>query len=164
MSDSGLPPHHAAIQSPAITTPDSQPTVSFLGERYHLRLTGDDTHGEFALVETRGRLGHASPLHVHQTATETFVLLDGEMHLVVGDEEHRLVAGSTAVLPANVPHGFVIISDSARYLTLHHGPGFENFLLDASQSAEDGSAELPEVAARHGIEIVGPPPTAPPPG
>jgi hypothetical protein len=50
-------------------------------------------------------------------------------------------------------------SDSARYLTLHHGPGFADFMIDASAAvgATPDPALLSDVAARHGIDIVGPP-------
>lgn len=154
------PSHASRILTPAITTPDTQQTVTFLGELYHLRVTGEDTGGEFAVIETRGSRGHGSPMHVHRVASETFVVLDGELRVVVDGAEHRAGAGSAAVLPAGRPHGFVVTSDSARYLTLHHGPGFADFLTDAGDAvdAKPDPALLSEVAARHGIDIVGPPP------
>lgn len=153
-------PHASRIRTPAITTPDTQRTVSFLGELYHLRVTGDDTGGEFAVVETRGGRGHGSPMHVHRAASETFVVLDGEMRIVVDGQEYQAGAGCAAVLPAGRPHGFVVTSDSARYLTLHHGPGFADFLVDArdTDGATPDPALMSEIAARHGIDIVGPPP------
>ncbi|MFB4284127.1 MULTISPECIES: cupin domain-containing protein [unclassified Nonomuraea] len=147
----------ARIRNPAITTPDTQQTVSFLGELYHLRVTGHDTGGAFAVIESRGRRGHGSPMHVHRADSETFVVLEGELRVVVDGQEHRAGAGCAAVLPAGRPHGFVVTSDSARYLTLHHGPGFADFVIDAGGATPDPAA-LSEIAARHGIDIVGPPP------
>jgi quercetin dioxygenase-like cupin family protein len=154
------PPHVARILTPAITTPDTQRTVSFLGELYHLRVTGHETGGGFAVVETRGGRGHASPMHVHRVASETFLVLEGELRVVVDGEEHRAGAGCVAVLPAGRPHGFVVTSDSARYLTLHQGPGFADFLVDAGGAvgAPPDPGLLSELAARHGIDIIGPPP------
>jgi quercetin dioxygenase-like cupin family protein len=156
----GVTPSHAArILTPAITTPDTQQTISFLGELYHLRVAGHDTGGQFAVIETRGSRGHGSPMHVHRVDSETFVVLDGELRVVVDGQEYRPGAGCAAVLPAGRPHGFVVISDSARYLTLHHGPGFADFMIDASAAvgATPDPALLSDVAARHGIDIVGPP-------
>jgi quercetin dioxygenase-like cupin family protein len=148
------------ILTPAITTPDTQQTISFLGELYHLRVTGHDTGGEFAVIETRGGRGHGSPMHVHREASETFLVLEGELRVVVDGQEHLAGAGCAAVLPAGRPHGFVVTSDSARYLTLHHGPAFVDFVIDAAEAvgAPPDPALLSEIAARHGIDIVGPPP------
>lgn len=160
MPDSDNAAARPRVLTPTITDPDAQETVAFLGEVHHLRLTGEDTGGEFALVETQGRRGHASPMHVHRHASETFVLLDGVMRILVGEAQHDLVAGSAAVLPPSLPHGFVVTSDSARYLTLHHGPGFEEFLRDAGRTPGDAADDLNAVAARHGIDIIGPPPVA----
>jgi quercetin dioxygenase-like cupin family protein len=148
------------ILTPAITTPETQQTISFLGELYHLRVTGHDTGGEFAVIETRGGRGHGSPMHVHREASETFLVLEGELRVVVDGQEHLAGAGCAAVLPAGRPHGFVVTSDSARYLTLHHGPAFADFVIDAAEAvgAPPDPALLSEIAARHGIDIVGPPP------
>jgi hypothetical protein len=54
----------------------------------------------------------------------------------------------------------VVTSESARYLTLHHGPAFADFVTDAGAviGATPDPAALSEIAARHGIDIVGPPP------
>jgi quercetin dioxygenase-like cupin family protein len=150
------PPPASRIRTPAITTPGTQQTVSFLGELYHLRVTGHDTGGAFAVVETTGRRGHGSPMHVHRAASETFVVLEGELRVIVDGREHLAGAGCAAVLPAGRPHGFVVTSDSARYLTLHHGPAFADFLVEAGAGPDQ--AALGEIAARHGIDIVGPPP------
>ncbi len=148
------------ILTPAITTPDTQQTISFLGELYHLRVTGHDTGGEFAVIESRGGRGHGSPMHVHREASETFLVLEGELRVVVDGQEHLAGAGCAAVLPAGRPHGFVVTSDSARYFTLHHGPAFADFVIDAGEAvgSPPDPALLSEIAARHGIDIVGPPP------
>jgi quercetin dioxygenase-like cupin family protein len=154
------PPHAARFVPPAITTPDTQRTVSFLGELYHLRVTGHETGGEFAILDTTASRGHGSPMHVHRVDSETFVVLEGELRVVLDGQEHLAGAGCAAVLPAGRPHGFVVTSDSARYLTLHHGPDFAEFVIDVGDAVgpTPDPALLSEIAARHGIDIVGPPP------
>jgi hypothetical protein len=63
------------------------------------------------------------------------------------------------VLPAGRPHGFVVTSGTARYLAVHHGPAFEHFVTAAAGEGDDipDPARLAEIAAVHGIDIVGPP-------
>jgi quercetin dioxygenase-like cupin family protein len=44
-------------------------------------------------------------LSEHTAPFDAFVLVtDGEAEITIGDEAHRVVAGETIILPANVPH------------------------------------------------------------
>ncbi|MEV0831275.1 cupin domain-containing protein [Nonomuraea rubra] len=99
------PPSASQIRTPAITTPDTQQTVSFLGELYHLRVTGHETGGAFAVVETTGRRGHGSPMHVHRSASETFVVLEGELRVIVDGREHLAARAAPPCCPRGGPTG-----------------------------------------------------------
>jgi uncharacterized cupin superfamily protein len=103
--------------------------------------------------------GHGSPMHLHRHDCEVFLVLEGTLRIVVDGQEHEANAGSAAVLPAGRPHGFVVTSASARYLTVHHGPTFEQFAAAAAGEGDDipDPSRLTEIAAAHGIDIVGPP-------
>jgi quercetin dioxygenase-like cupin family protein len=147
------------IVSPVITTPETQRVIPFLGQSYRVRVSGQDTAGTFAVLDTEAPRGHGSPMHVHRHDSEVFLVIEGTLRIVVDGDEYEAGAGSAAVLPAGIPHGFVITSESARYLTLHHGPTFEQFA--AAVADECGGipdpARLAEIAAAHDIDIVGPP-------
>jgi quercetin dioxygenase-like cupin family protein len=147
------------IVTPAITTPATQRVIPFLGEWYRVRVSGHDTAGTFAVLDTEAARGHGSPMHVHRHDSEVFLVLEGTLRVVVDGQEHEAGAGSAAVLPAGRPHGFVVTSETARYLVLHHGPAFEQFVADAAGEGDDipDPARLTEIAALHGIDIVGPP-------
>jgi len=148
------------IVTPVVTAPEAQRVIPFLGQRYHIRVSGQDTAGTLALMDTSAIRGHGSPIHMHRHDYEIFVVLEGTLRIVVEGQEHEAGGGCAAVLPAGRPHGFVVTSESARYLTVHHGPAFEQFIAAA---AEEGIAvptpeRLTEIAAAHGIDILGPPP------
>jgi quercetin dioxygenase-like cupin family protein len=147
------------IVTPVITTPETQRTIPFNGEWYRVRVSGQDTAGTFAVLDTEAVRGHASPMHVHRHDCEVFLVLEGTLRVVVDRQEHEAGAGSAAVLPAGRPHGFVVTSETARYLTVQHGPAFEQFVAAAAGEGEDipDPARLTEIAAAHGIDIVGPP-------
>jgi quercetin dioxygenase-like cupin family protein len=147
------------ILTPTLTTPDTQRVISFLGELYRVRVSGADTAGGFAVLDTEARRGHGSPMHVHRNDSEVFLVLSGTLRVVVDGREHEAGEGSAAVLPAGRPHGFVIVTPTARYLTLHHGPAFEQFAAAAAGEGDDipDPARLTAIAAEHGIDIVGPP-------
>ena len=147
------------IVTPVVTTPRTQREIPFLGEWYRVRVSGRDTAGTFAVLDTEAVRGHGSPMHLHRNDCEVFVVLEGTLRVVVDGQEHEAGAGSAAVLPAGRPHGFVVTSATARYLTVHHGPAFEQFVAAAAGEGDDmpDQSRLTEIAAAHGIDIVGPP-------
>jgi quercetin dioxygenase-like cupin family protein len=161
MSGTQLSPA-SRIVTPAITTPETQRVIPFLGQSYSVRVSGQDTAGTFAVLDTEAARGHGSPMHLHRHDSEVFLVLDGTLRVVVDGQEHEAGAGSAAVLPAGRPHGFVVTSEAARYLTVHHGPSFEQFATAAAGEGDDipDPSRLTEIAAAHGIDVIGPLPAA----
>ncbi|GGS50002.1 cupin domain-containing protein [Streptomyces griseoviridis] len=157
-----------SIGTPVLTDPDTQSAVNFLGGLVRMRATAADTAGAYALLEHSGERGYMSPLHLHESDEETFVVLEGTLRVEVGTEVHSVGAGALALLPRGLAHGFVVTSPQARFLTLHTpGGGFDEFVaeigvpLAGSARAQAGPGpdpeELTRIAASHGIQIVGPP-------
>jgi quercetin dioxygenase-like cupin family protein len=152
-----------------ISSPDTQTAIWFLDALSQVRLSGEQTGGAFSVRDNLGRRGHASPVHVHDRDDETFFVLDGELRVLVGQEEHAVGPGTVAVLPRRLRHAYVVSSATARFLTLHTPSGFEQFAAEVGQPAQalalpPGPAEQPDLAAltraaaRHGITILAPPP------
>ncbi len=143
------------------TDPASQPVLDFLGSPERLLVAGEQSGGEFALFDTTGERGHTAPRHRHRRATETFVVLDGELLIEAGGERRVAGAGHVAVLPRDQVHTFMVVSPTARYMTLHTPAGFDAFVRDVSRAAQatgapPGRGALVALAAGHGIDIVGP--------
>ena len=145
---------------PAFSDPATQPVLPFLGLPERLLVTGRHSGGELAVLESSAPHGHACPWHRHRFAAETFVVLDGELLLDVDGQRHLAGPGHVAVLPRDLPHGFVVVSDHARWLTLHTPAGFDDFVRAVSDATHaDGPpdrAVLTAVAAEYGIDILGP--------
>jgi quercetin dioxygenase-like cupin family protein len=145
----------------AFTDPVSQPVLHFLGSPERLLVAGEQSGGEFALFRSTGECGHTVPRHRHRLAAETFIVMDGELLIEVGDERRVAAAGHVAVLPREQVHTFMVVSPTARYLTLHTPAGFDAFVHDVSDAvqatgATPDQATLVALAAEHGIDIVGP--------
>jgi mannose-6-phosphate isomerase-like protein (cupin superfamily) len=160
-----IPPMTCSV----ISSPDTQTAIWFLGTLSHVRLSGDQSGGAFSLTENLTRRGNGSPVHVHDREDETFFVLDGELRVVVGQEEHAAGPGTIAVLPRRLRHAYVVTSATARFLTLHTPGGFEQFAAEVGQPAQaltlppepagpPDLAALAQTAARHGITILAPPP------
>ena len=95
-------------------------------------------------------------------------ILEGDLRIEAGGRGSSAGPGTTAVLPRHIPHAFVIISPQARFLTLAHAAGFDEFASAAGSPGhspfEQPPDELPPdpaalaaTAASYGIEILGPP-------
>jgi len=152
-----------------ISGQDSQAALWFLGVLSQVRLSGEQTDGAFSVTDNLARRGSASPVHVHDRADETFFVLDGELRVSVGEEEHSAGPGTVAVLPRRLRHAYVVTSAMARFLTLHTPSGFERFAAEVGQPAHSLTlppepagppdlAVLARAAAPHGITILAPPP------
>ena len=138
----------------------------FVQNLAHVQVTGAETGGAYSVVELAGREGDMPPLHVHRDEDEAFYVLDGRLTLFVGDEQLELGAGQSVVAPRGVPHAYRVDSPVARWLGIA-SPGFGRFVLEASVPAETETipdappaftpGELTEIAARYGIEVLGPP-------
>jgi quercetin dioxygenase-like cupin family protein len=123
-----------------------------------------------SIVESVARRGDSPPLHVHHDEHEVFHVVEGEMTLLVGEEQIRIRRGQTRLAPKGVPHTYRVDSDQARWLVVTTTDSFERFVRAASRPAE--RPQLPEtqsppaaeereafteLCASYGIELVGPP-------
>jgi uncharacterized cupin superfamily protein len=127
---------------------------------------GEWSDDAFSLVEVTSTQGRATGLHT-DPSHETFYVLDGELRFHVAGEEHRAVPGQTVAIPRGVPHAFLIVSETARFLVLNTPGGHDRFFRDGGELARSrdlASAPPPDhartmaAAERHGVRFIGPPP------
>jgi quercetin dioxygenase-like cupin family protein len=125
-----------------------------------------------SIVELTGAPGDTPPLHVHTDEDETFYVLEGEVTVhVAGRDPLVLGPGQAAFAPRGVPHVYVVTSSTpARWLGTTTGHQFASFVEALSTPAAEPTlptdveidpAHVAAVAARHGIELLGPPGTLP---
>jgi quercetin dioxygenase-like cupin family protein len=97
--------------------------------------TGEDTKGQFALMEQVARKGNVPPRHIHHREDETFYLVEGEMTFSVGDRTIKATAGTMVFLPRDVAHSFTIDSEQVRILVMVSPAGAERFFKACSVPA-----------------------------
>ncbi|HVM35467.1 MAG TPA: quercetin 2,3-dioxygenase [Actinomycetota bacterium] len=143
--------------------------VWWLGGKMSLKATGADTEGRFAQLLATDPRGTAAPLHLHEEASETFYVVDGEVTLFVGDDEIDLGPGEFALVPPGVTHSYLVRSGEARFFATIVPAGTEGFFTELGTPVVPGEAqpafvppdpeEFARRAASYGIQVVGPPPT-----
>jgi mannose-6-phosphate isomerase-like protein (cupin superfamily) len=141
--------------------------IWFLNNLTMIKATAGNTGGAYGLLESLVPPGFSAPMRVHHREDESFWVLEGEFTFRCGGRSVRGTPGSFVILPRDVPHSFVVESDSpGRLLTLLTPGGGEQFFIEMGRPAE--RAEFPtaapldrerlaRVAAQFGMEIVGPP-------
>ena len=132
-------------------------TIDFLGVATRLVTSGDETGGALGLVEMLDMPpGDMPPLHVHHSHDECFYVLEGEVTFFLPGREVELRPGGFLFAPRGVPHAYRV-EETARVLVASTPAGFEAFVADVAALEARDPAMLAEVAAGHGIEILGPP-------
>ena len=141
-------------------------SVWYSGHLMTFLATGEDTQGQFALIDAVARKGNVPPPHIHHREDETFYVLEGEMTVSVGDRTIKARPGAMVFLPRDVVHSFTINSDQARVLVLLTPAGAEGYFQECSVPApammlppavETPYGEIQKmvaVAQRFGIEFV----------
>jgi quercetin dioxygenase-like cupin family protein len=144
-----------------------------LGMLQTIKISKEDTDGQYGLIEIRVPEGLGSPWHVHPEEDEWFYVLEGEMTVYVDDARLSLQAGSFAFGPKGVPHTFFAEAGGARALVGFQPAQFEGFVREVGEPAPErvlppppeGPPEMEKIAPiaeRNGFVILGPP--GPPPG
>jgi quercetin dioxygenase-like cupin family protein len=139
----------------------------FLGTLATVRVPGEAAGGRFALIEFLFPQHASPPLHTHPQ-DESYVVLEGRLTVLAGDERFELEAGGTALVPMGMAHTFRVDSATARVLVLSTPAGLERFVRDGSVPAAaptlppaDTPRPLPEELERifreHGQVNLGPP-------
>jgi quercetin dioxygenase-like cupin family protein len=140
--------------------------VWFLGTLATIRIPGEAVADRYALIEFLFPRDASPPLHTHPQ-DESYIVLDGEVLLVAGDQRFQLTAGDCAAVPIGVPHTFRVDTSTATVLILSTPAGLERMVRDAAvpattatlppQDAPRPSPEqLTEIFVRHGMVNLGP--------
>ena len=105
-----------------------------------MKATAETTCGAFSLSETTFPPGmNGPPPHTHRYTTDTFYVLEGTLHMTVGDREIDASAGSYILLPPGVVHTFAnTSSEPVRFLNVSAPGGLENYLRDLADAMRSG--------------------------
>jgi mannose-6-phosphate isomerase-like protein (cupin superfamily) len=123
------------LLAPVVTRKSLDNTYQYAGGIVSILLSGGETGGQLAVWESVQKPGSEPPLHVHHTTDETFLVMEGAMRFMVGDQILDAPAGSVVFAPRGVPHTFKIKSPQARAITLCTPAGFEEWFRELGQPA-----------------------------
>jgi quercetin dioxygenase-like cupin family protein len=115
-----------------------------------MKATAETTGGAFSMSEATFPAGmNGPPPHAHRYTTDTFYVLEGTLHMTVGDSEIDAAAGSYILVPPGVVHTFANVSDEpVRFLNISAPGGLEKYLRDLADAMRSGTIapETPDFA------------------
>jgi len=96
------------------------------------------------------------PLHVHPGFDETYLMLEGRLEVVVGEQRRELTPGAAAYVSGLVPHTFRNPDrERARFLSICSPGGFEHFFRGVATGDREAIAAISERFGYKAVESVG---------
>ena len=127
-----------SLSDPILTGPGGGRTVTNgHGSSLELKIVGEQSGGDWAVVEWHVRPGDEPPIHTHTREDESVYVVEGAIIAFVGDQQFEVEAGSYADLPKNVPHGFLVRGEEARLVQTLHPAGAEYLFVPRDESDAD---------------------------
>jgi len=125
-----------------------------------IKLSGSDTKGDLAIFEQISlSQGKGTPLHIHNSQDEVFIIREGTYYFQVGEEKCNLTVGDSIFLPRKVAHAWTQVSEQGKMTVILQPAGkLENFFIIMSQlDHEPSQDEIVKIFADNDMQVVGPP-------
>lgn len=139
---------------------DGGKQVNVLGIPITIRISGRDTGGTLAVVESHDGVNGGPPPHIHHREDETFQVLAGEYEFMVGGKTVIAGPGATLFAPRGVPHTYRCLGNTLNRLMVTLTPGgFEEFFEQIGALSPQEQSDIPrvmEIAKKFGLEILPP--------
>jgi mannose-6-phosphate isomerase-like protein (cupin superfamily) len=126
-------------------------------EELTLKVSSEQTNRAYCILELRAAPNAAPPLHVHRGEDEIFEILDGQFVFFLGGHVVDASAGTTVVVPRDMPHTWRNIGQNQGLMTLTFVPGGIDDLFKAMEDIPNNDPRVAQLAEEYGTLILGPP-------
>jgi quercetin dioxygenase-like cupin family protein len=126
------------------------------GESFCIRIPATLTDKAYSVTEILANPGNSTPLHRHENEDEHFLILEGTVRFLYGEESFEHSTGHFFSAKRGIPHAWGNATDSPARMLITLTPGGCEDALRQIALAGDGANVL-EIAAQFGVSILGPP-------
>ncbi|WP_081221235.1 cupin domain-containing protein [Pseudoalteromonas luteoviolacea] len=131
-----------------VNGPNSGCYVKSAGNLYREVINGEQTDGQFSLIESIIEPGQGGPFHTHANEQESFLVLNGTLTIFDGSDRYDATPGTFVFCPPGTLRGFRNETDErVKVLILYTPPGIEKMIQmegEVLNSAEDFNFEATE--------------------
>ena len=107
------------------------------GQLQTLLVGADQTGGEVTMTTVELSKGPGLPAHVHERTYEALMVVEGRLRVTLDGEEHVLVRGDTASIPAGTEHAYAGDGHYTKVLTMSTPGGLERLIAAAGTPTEE---------------------------
>jgi quercetin dioxygenase-like cupin family protein len=145
------------LPKPKIVKNSEGNKLNVLGDNQNIKLTGEDTNGQYTLIEQNNEPGVGIPLHVHDNEDEVFQVLAGQVEMSVGDKTTTLLAGDLIFCPKGVPHSWKVVGDeNARAMLSIFPAGLEEMFKELAElpAGPPDMGKVSEICGKYNLRFV----------
>ena len=81
------------------------------GERFTIRTSAKETKGIYTMLEVVADPRNGVPIHIHKNEDEHFLVLEGTLHIVIGDITLDVRAGTAVTVSKGEPHAWCNLTE-----------------------------------------------------
>jgi len=148
--------------APVVTGPTEGQSISMAGNTYRMLVTGEQTNGEFAVMEFLIPPGGGPGPHAHANFQESFYVSEGEVEVRSEAGTYIAKKGSFVTIPkGGIVHQFKNKTDqTAQMICLVVPSGLEAFFIEAAHlpapTDADSIKTIQALAKKYGQEVFPP--------
>ena len=135
------------LQKPKIVKENEGNKLNVLGDNQNIKLRGEDTNGQYTLIEQNNEPGIGIPPHVHENEDEVFQVLEGRVEMSVGDKMTLLNAGDIIFCPKGVPHSWKVVGEEKARAMLSIFPAGLEGMFEELAELPAGPPDMEKVTA-----------------
>lgn len=110
----------------------------FLGTVMEVKVSGEETGGQFSILEEIDPPDFVTPLHIHHKEDEYFYLLEGEATFTIGDRTISAKPGTFVFAPRDIAHMYRVEGGQpAKILSMLAPAGLEELFIKCSVPATE---------------------------
>jgi quercetin dioxygenase-like cupin family protein len=131
------------------------------GAEFQVLLEDDETDGAIGMFTERDTAAVGPPAHIHDDASESFFVLEGDVEFLKGDETIVVPEGEAAFVPRGVNHTFRMLNeDGGKVLIIVTPGGFEGFIRTMGEKGlkiPEDMQQIEEISEQFRQRFTGPP-------
>ncbi|MDK1287761.1 cupin domain-containing protein [Pseudoalteromonas umbrosa] len=112
-----------------VNYPNSGHYLASAGNLYRIMIGGEQTEGQFSLIESLIQPGQGGPFHTHANEQESFLVISGTLTFFDAQRSYQATPGTFILCPAGIMRGFRNeTKEEVKVLILYTPAGIENMI------------------------------------